>query len=633
MGIRSFMHPSDGLSGFEPRTADARSGGPGVSGLRLLPSPVPLDCYELRGVIAEGAAAIVYLGTDLTLRVPVAIREYMPQGLAWRDATSRVLPLSPAQEIPFTRGLQAFIDEARTLARCDHPSLLRIVRLLEANATAYSVMPHYVGRRLTDVRRDAKAAYDEQQLRALLAELLGALEAFHAFGSVHGGVSPDNILLLQNGRPVLLRPRAQSRETSGESIDTLTGYMNNRSEPEAASVGSATGPWTDLRDAARVIRFLMVGEWAGHHSLTGGRGGSSRDGADGPSLTGPQAHYSRSLLEALDAAESLLPERRPRSVAEFREWLKEARPSEPAVAGARRHDSAAPADDVSVRESQENTVPAVALASGAPELPEPERGLAPERTPDVDPAPTAEPCIAAAAAPLPTPPTARRAEGDPPAETVDREIPAIAKSHRDLRTRRMALKSAVVLGILAVPAMGTWLLNRPPVEIQGWSRALAPPSLTPSRNAPNSVAVATPRLPEAASQAASGALESGGAFTGTAPDGVRSAAPAVGDLAADRAPLTSPTTPEPPTAPENSGVLPQLGDTDALSTPVAPEAPPSPATAAPVPQSTLKQGSPRKFCAPRTQFALYRCMQTQCRHPRWSHHAECIRLRATNDVD
>jgi serine/threonine protein kinase len=229
MGIRSFMHPCDGLSGFEPRTADAGSGGSGVSGLRLLPSPLPLDCYELRGVIAEGAAAIVYLGTDLTLRVPVAIREYMPQGLAWRDATSRVLPLSPAQEIPFARGLQAFIDEARTLARCDHPSLLRIVRLLEANGTAYSVMPHYVGRRLTDVgvtrRRLTRTATAHAP-----AELLGALRPLHAFGSVHGGVSPDNILLLQNGRPVpLLTARPKSRDVGRADGHTDRVAMNHRS--------------------------------------------------------------------------------------------------------------------------------------------------------------------------------------------------------------------------------------------------------------------------------------------------------------------------------------------------------------------------------------------------------------------
>ena len=622
------MHPSDRLSGFEPSTAHPRSSGPGFSGLRLLSNPVRLDCYELRGVIAESPAAVVYLGTDRTLRMPVAIREYMPQGLAWRDSTSRVVPLSPAQELPFARGLQTFIDEARTLARCDHPCLLRVVRLLEANGTAFSVMPHYVGRRLTDVRRDPMAPHDEQQLRALLADLLGALEAFHAFGSVHGGVSPDNILLLQNGRPVLLRPRALGQPTSAAPIDTLTGYLNGRNEPIPASVGSASGPWTDLRDAARVIRFLMVGEWAGNHSLAVSPRGSWREGANEPSLTG-QAHYSRSLLEALDSVESPLPERRPRNIAEFQGWLKEASLSEPAVRGERRHDNPAPAHDVSLRERQKKTVPAAALASGAPERPEPERGLAPETAPDVDPAPTAEPCTAAAGAPQSTPPAAPRAKRDPRAETVDRDIPANAKSHRD-PTRRMALTSVVVLGILAVLAIGTWLLNRPPVAIQGWSRALASPSLIPSRNA---VATAAARLPDAGSQAESGTLESRGALTGTSPDNVRSAGPAVGDLAADRAPLASPTNLAPATtAPENSGVLPQLANTEALPTPVTPEAPPSPPNPPPLSPSLPKPGSPREFCAPRTQFALYRCMQTQCNRPRWSHHDECIRLRVTGDI-
>ena len=613
-------------------SVDAWSPGPGASSLRLLPSPVPLDCYQLRGVIGEGTAAIVYLGTDTTLRVPVAVREYMPQALAGRDAKLRVAALSPAREIPFARGLQAFIDEARTLARCDHPSLLRIVRLLEANGTAYTVMPHYVGQRLSDVRRDAKAAYDEDQLRALLGDLLGALEVFHAFGSVHGGVSPDNVLLLQNGRPVLLRPRARSREAPGEPIDTLRGYLNIRHEAEDASDGRATGPWTDVRDAARVIRFLMARGWGGERTLPGSRVGPARGGDEAPLLTVPEPRYSTPFLEALDAAESPLPERRPQSVGEFRDWLRGPPPSQPAVEGARRHDSEALAEDVSVRQSQGNTE--AAFASEAPELPELKSGPAGETTPDLHPAPTAEPRRESAATPLPTPALAGHAERNPPMETVDPHIAARAKFGRQARTRRMALKSAVVLGVLAVPAMWIWILTQPPVAIQGWSKALAPPSLSPSRNAPNSLATAVPTLPDAASQAPAPALENGGASAGTSLDAARDAAMVVGDRAADGAPITSPSNPGPATtAPGNSGSLPQPQDAAALSAPVAPEAPRSPVTAAPVLQVAPKHGSPREFCAPRTQFALYRCMQTQCRSPKWSHHAQCVRLRSTDEVE
>ena len=553
-----------------------------------------VDCYELRAVIGEGSAGIVYLATDRTLRAPVAVREYMPRALAARDGAWRVVPLSPAHETPFARGLQAFIDEARTLARCDHPSLLRIVRLLEANGTAYSVMPHYVGRPLTDVRRDATAAYDEDQLRALLGDLLGALEAFHAFGRVHGGVSPDNVLLLQNGRPVLLRPRAQGRGMSGEPIDTLTGYLHP--PDEAASIGAATGAWTDVRDAARVIRFLMDSGWAGDSVAAAGGERSASDGVDVPLPLDPSARYSRSFLEALDAAESLLPERRPRSVGEFREWLDGASRSQSAAAVARPHDGDAPAEDLSARKSQESTAPP-AFAFGAAELPDPERTPAAEMTGDFRPPP--------------------------------------AKPERDARSRRLGLKGAALLGMVAVATIAIWLLNRPPVAIHGWSKALVPPSLTPPRSAANSDATRVATLPEAASPASSGALESVGALPETALQAARNAAPMVGDAAAEAAPIVSPTTPEPATsAREGPALVSRPEAAAALASPAVPEAPPrSPVTAPPVRQVSPQLGSPREVCAPRTQFALYRCMQTQCSTPRWSQHAQCIRLRSTDEVE
>ena len=178
---------------------------------------------------------------------------------------------------------------------------------------------------------------------------------------------------------------------------------------------------------------------------------------------------------------------------------------------------------------------------------------------------------------------------------------ALTLKHRQERNstgnrgpRRMALKSAIVLGILAVPALGTWLLNPPPVAIQGWSRALAPPSLVPSRNAPNSVATAALSRPEEAAQAASGPLESGGASTGTSPDGLRSAAPAgrrprrrcrfahVADNPGARHDRTR----------KPGGACRSREMPDALSTPVAPKAPPSPANRSPRAAAAADAGQP-----------------------------------------
>jgi hypothetical protein len=43
--------------------------------------------------------------------------------------------------------------------------------------------------------------------------------------------------------------------------------------------------------------------------------------------------------------------------------------------------------------------------------------------------------------------------------------------------------------------------------------------------------------------------------------------------------------------------------------------------------------NPRAVCAPRQQFALYYCMQTQCQNARFYAHAQCIDLRRRDEVE
>jgi hypothetical protein len=43
--------------------------------------------------------------------------------------------------------------------------------------------------------------------------------------------------------------------------------------------------------------------------------------------------------------------------------------------------------------------------------------------------------------------------------------------------------------------------------------------------------------------------------------------------------------------------------------------------------------SPREVCGARTQFSLYRCMQTQCAQPAFAQHVQCKRLRTRDEVE
>ena len=123
------------------------------------------------------------------------------------------------------------------------------------------------------------------------------------------------------------------------------------------------------------------------------------------------------------------------------------------------------------------------------------------------------------------------------------------------------------------------------------SADVAPPAASPKAQAPATSQTPAPVAGHADSAVAPGAT---GLATG----------PATG-------PAT--TTPAAPTPRDNKASR-RRGSTPEAATPTA-------------------AGDPRESCAGRTQFALYRCMQSQCALARWAAHPECVRLRKSDRVD
>ena len=650
------------------RPPEATSPSPGSTPAQAPPTPVVrslansacLEGFELQGVIAESSAAIVYLATDQALMIPIAIKEYMPRQLARHDAASRVVPLSPAQAATFERGLRVFVDEARTLARCDHPSLLRVVRLLEANGTAYSMMPHYVGHPLTEVRRGTGAAPDEASLRALLGRLLGALEVFHRIGGVHGGVTPGNILMLRDDRPLLLGPGAVSREIGSDRIEALMAYLKPPTEHSGATDDWPTGPWTDFYSLAKVARFCITGRLSGEAT-------SAPGSADKEPLSeliqrlahgSAQPHYTASFLDALDAAASPLPHQRPQSVAQFREWLAHGPSGLPTPAGVAlresRPDTGLLTEPITaaVPDNKELAAPAAASpyatlrASPEAELPsldrlQPRRPLV--RDPITDPKFVGEPVRLGAELGSVTNRVAGEQDTKRGSQAPDAQEASATSGFNPgpRRRRRVGLWSSLALGmVLVLVLVGAWVFNQQPVRIDGWAQGLAAIAPGPASRAANSVATAGVVLPDVAVQS-SVPLQGGRASPPTAePNPVVSATPSGANVAevAGVAPAVTSAVAAPvvatvrPAAPAASQAAASVRASLATTRPARPM---QRAARAAAPQQAVaqNQSSPREACAGRTQFALYHCMQTQCGQHRWAGHAQCERLRATDQVD
>ena len=598
-----------------------------------LPPGTRLGNFDVQREIARSASTVVYLATDLALDLPVAIQEFLPARFVRRDAAQHLHAVDPAHGGVVGRGLRAFIDEARMLAHCDHASLVRVVQLFEANGTAYRVMPFCEGQRLLDLRRNMRSAPDEASLRGLLDGLLGALEAIHRSGHVHGGVTPANILLLADDRPLLLGPGAAGREIASDLVGSLMAGL----EPSFGAPGStddstadANQPPTaggDLYALAAVIRFCITGELPAAAVVQ--RELEPLAVAIAKSFEpAVRPRYSAALLGTLDAAMSSVAQDRPHSAARFRDWLDNGPPQPAAPPPA----VAVPVPTVSVPPPDpflHSDLPPSWAAETVP-------GLVDDAMPELAAAPDLPP-------PPPPPPPLSRLPPIPPLPPLPARPRARPVSARPRWQQALLVGVLVTLGAgVVLVATGTWDLLLPN-RINPAPQAVASSSDTPPPTPPSTPTqpAAAPRLSVPIAAQASATQPAAAATPASAPVRVAAATtaptptptPTPASTAA-MAPIAAATTTPPPAL-----VRPALSQARAAPAATRPAVTAGTKRAAkPASKAPLKKAvaatpaSPRAVCAARTEFALFRCMQTQCRSARWSAHTQCVRMRAGDPI-
>ena len=91
--------------------------------LHALPVGYHLGEYRIERVLGSGGFGITYYAWERNLSKPVAVKEYLPNEFALRTDATTVRPKSTSDADDYQWGLERFLDEARTLARFDHPHL------------------------------------------------------------------------------------------------------------------------------------------------------------------------------------------------------------------------------------------------------------------------------------------------------------------------------------------------------------------------------------------------------------------------------------------------------------------------------------------------------------------------------
>ncbi len=279
-----------------------------------LASGFVLHEYRIESVLGQGGFGITYLATDVNLNARVAIKEYLPQDIAFRAGDRSVSPNASRHRDRYRQGLDSFLVEARTLASFRHPAIVRVARFFEAHRTAYMVLEYEQGAPFKSWW-PAHSTIGEKGLVDLLLPLLDGLAVVHAAGYLHRDIKPDNIQVRQaDGRLVLLDfgSAGQTVALADEHAVVVTpGYA----PIEQYGVGEQ-GAWTDLYALAATLYWAVGGRKppdAEHRR--------ANPQAMRPAVELGAGRFGLPFLQAIDAALDPEAARRPQSVAEFRQAL------------------------------------------------------------------------------------------------------------------------------------------------------------------------------------------------------------------------------------------------------------------------------------------------------------------------
>ena len=201
--------------------------------------------YELDTEIGRGGMGVVYRAKDRRLKRTVAIK-VLPPELAFRSEIK-------------TR----FLREAETAAQLNHPNIVDIYAVDEAEGIVYFVMAYITGDNLAKRLHD-HGVLSVDETRRTLRDVADALAYAHERGVIHRDIKPDNILIDgQSGRPMVTDFGIARAISEGDSRLTATGiaigtptYMS----PEQAAGERTIDGRSDLYSLGILGYQMLTGE-------------------------------------------------------------------------------------------------------------------------------------------------------------------------------------------------------------------------------------------------------------------------------------------------------------------------------------------------------------------------------------
>ncbi len=206
--------------------------------------PQQISKYRIKGVLGQGAMGIVYLGHDEQIDRKVAIKTIAAEAK------------TTSADADF---VARFVQEAKLLAKCNHPNIVTILDFGQQDEMAYMVMEYIKGPSLKALLKKQRSI-PLLKIMSMFVQLLKALHVAHQNGIIHRDLKPENVLL-ESGKVLKLTDFGIAKSNENQNMTQIGVAVGTPKymAPEQMFGSDEVGTYTDVYSL-----FVMFYELMGH---------------------------------------------------------------------------------------------------------------------------------------------------------------------------------------------------------------------------------------------------------------------------------------------------------------------------------------------------------------------------------
>lgn len=201
--------------------------------------------YTLEATLGEGGFGVTFKASHHTLAQTVVIKTLKPQTHIRHN-------FDPLQH--------RFQDEAKRLALCVHPNIVRVNDFFVEDGVPYLVMDYIAGHTLDRLVHSRPPCPEDKAIH-YVRQIGTALTVVHNNGLLHRDVKPGNIMLRQGTQTVVLIDFGIAREFTHGATQTHTSILSDGYAPVEQYLAQAKRTAaTDVYGLAATLYALVTGQ-------------------------------------------------------------------------------------------------------------------------------------------------------------------------------------------------------------------------------------------------------------------------------------------------------------------------------------------------------------------------------------